>query len=154
MARNPVNRYLATLGPDADELAEKLGKAFTRMVRAAAAVAEGGDHGDDEQRAATLAMLALAQATAAKAYKAAATRPKRLSESARELLTDFSDRLRASTSRRPALPPMAPSIDLPPVAGELVARRPRQVSTDGGKTWVDYDSLVDADPFELYPTRR
>lgn len=38
-----------------------------------------------------------------------------------------------------------------PVASAKVRR---EVSADGGKTWVDYETMADSDAFDLYPHRR
>lgn len=146
-----VRKWLADLGSvEAVKLAQALYHAFRGMVVAQHAIADGADRADEEVKGAVLAMQALAANTAAKVFKS-----RRIGRHMRQfeaILYDDETRYPRSGGY-PTLPPMAPSLDLPPVSGEIV-RRPRRQVSHNGRTWVDYDAMVDADPFETFKHRR
>lgn len=126
-----VKRYLSELlFHQRQRLATELFVRFRRMVVAQHALADGDDRADELVKAATADMIALATATAAKVFKAGA--------------------------RSRLAPPLAPAPTarraLPAMADEPRGRR--EVSTDGGKTWIWYGALIDPDPFENYKHRR
>lgn len=136
--------YLSGLDDhQAEQLGEKIYKRFRRMVAAQVAIAEGDDHGDDLARTAVLDMVALATSTAANVYRYPRSRrlaPPPLQDPPPYSYDEAAKRLLPMLPALPARPSMAP-----PVRGE--------VSTDG-RTWVDYRTLIDPDPFDSYPFKR